>query len=55
MLKPTTLALSRSEDLAELMAAFTQSGGVITQVDEAAAQGVRKPLARQKHTLKEIV
>lgn len=55
MLKPTTLALSRSEDLAELMAAFTQKGGVVEQVDSAPAQGVRKPLARQKRILKEIV
>lgn len=55
MLKPTTLALSRSQDLAELVAAFTQSGGVVTQVDAAAAQGVRKPLRRQMQTLKEIV
>lgn len=52
MLKPTTLALSRSQDLAELMAAFTQSGGVVTRVADAAAQGVKKPLARQKRTLK---
>lgn len=47
MLKPTTLALSRSDDLAELMAAFTQSGGVVTQVEAAPAQGVKKPLPRQ--------
>ena len=55
MLKPTTLALSRSQDLAELIAAFAQSGGVITQVSAAPAQGVKKPLRRQMHTLKEIV
>jgi hypothetical protein len=55
MLKPTTLALSRSEDLAALIAEFTQKGGVIDHVNAAAAQGVRKPLRRQMQTLKEIV
>jgi hypothetical protein len=47
MLKPTTLALSRSEDLAALIAEFTQKGGVIGHVDAAPAQGVKKPLPRQ--------
>jgi hypothetical protein len=47
MLKPTTLALSRSEDLAELMAAFTQKGGVVSVIEAAPAQGVKKPLPRQ--------
>jgi hypothetical protein len=47
MLKPTTLALSRSDDLAALIAEFTQKGGVIDQVDAAPAGGVKKPLPRQ--------
>lgn len=47
MLKPTTLALTRSDDLAAMVAAFAQNGGVIEKVAAAPAKGVKKPLARQ--------
>lgn len=48
MLKPNGAILARSEALADMIAVFKQSGGVIERVKDAPAKGVKKPRRRKE-------